>query len=417
MKRFLLVLAGLCLLVFVVLCFRWPPGTDPYYIAWHVENNLFPNIHFLFYFLMGLIPLPILFLMRFVPVVLMFVFCLVGGLISNKLLSYYMPFFHGRTLGSSTILGGVSEWLGVAPGFLTGFLFFGFPLFIYKGAFFEEDLLGLILGFLAVFFVIDFYFTGKSRGGLLWCVLFLLVGVFVWRGLVFFFPFFWLLGFKRREFFWFSLPLLAGVIFLVLNPSVFPFPAFHVSEGWPGVLTMVYAWGFGVAGFKAAKCFPGFLRLLVVWFGLIGLYLARFQLVSVLPLGVGVFFLLFDWSVGVGVVREWRGLVFDRVRSFLNMFFLVGLFVGFGVLAFMVVPSESQMSCLGEVVGVAGGEEIVNEWRFGHWLLFLGGRPVFSPLSNWDYIGNSSVGWVLCGCGRVDCPVVLNCSSFCLFRC
>jgi len=431
-----LVFLVLGVLVFSPLFFRLPPGTDPYFIAGYVRSGSVPSMYPpMFFWLMSFFPFSML-LMKITPIILSLCCALAAGLLAEKLINYYgVPLFNGFKQGSNP-KNGVSErlvsWFYSNPGWLTSFLCFGVPLFVYRGSFFEEDLLGLFFCLIGLMFLVE-YFEENDLDCLKALTGCFVLGLLAWRGALLFVLFAGLLGFRRKWLLGFLVIVVAGlassIVFFGVNPI--PVPVFHVWEGLPGVLSVAPSLTFALVGLRAVKVFDGFPRYLALFFGGLAFYVSRFQFLALFPLV----------ALSVLVSREWStekvvwGFELNPKLLFVEVFLVSGLIVG-PVFLMGVVPTQEQWNCLEQVVGVTGSEGIANEWRFGHWINFLGGSAEFSPLHNFDDIPGSNASWVLSGCNRTvevtarrdwltgvvtqsQNPVVaLNCSSvnLCLFH-
>jgi len=123
----LLLVVGLLFLVFA----RSPVGTDSYWIASVVRDGGLsglsrPPLFFVLGSLLFKLGLPLLFLMRFVPVVGLMACFFSLVLLARKVLVHYRGEFGGLGQGFWVKLG-VPDW------FFLGLMCFGFPVFLYRG--------------------------------------------------------------------------------------------------------------------------------------------------------------------------------------------------------------------------------------------------------------------------------------------
>jgi hypothetical protein len=134
----------------------------------------------------------------------------------------------------------------------------------------------------------------------------------------------------------------------------------------------------------------------------LGAWIAKFLLWSVFPLAVLL-------------VMFFRGVKPERRLFALEVFMVSGVLVAASS-AWTATPSVEEMDALRDVVAITGNELVANEWRYGHYLLWQGGRPEFTPLDNWDDIPHSNASWVVGNCSRWSSfRLVENYSLFCLF--
>lgn len=411
---FLFVFSVVFLVVFSPVFFReWPLGVDSYFVAGHVRDGVVPvGYPPLFFWLVGVLPWG-LWVMVAVPLVLSFLLCLEAGLIADLLWGREKKccgrgVFDGKTLGSRVKKGSVGEvvfgWLESHPARLTAFLCFVFPIFLYRGMVFEEDLLGLVLCFAGVFFLARYFYDGRSWD-FVGVVVFFLLGLLAWRGALLFWLFAGCLSWKRKWLVLWWVALALGALGLWLSGACLwcfiPVPNFTVLEGLPGLpWGVVSGWLFGLVSVFAVRR-GGFLAWLVGFFFLLGCYMSRFVFVGVVPLAVGLFF----------VLRDCRR---DRVLFLLSCCLTSGLLVGAGFLL-SVLPDGQVMDDVGGVVRECGGSCVSNEWRFGHWIDFLGGEAEFSPLGNVDDLEGGGCPFVLGNCS-LNFSLVRVFPSFCLFR-
>ena len=395
--KFLLVLFVFTTLCLSPLFFReWPPGTDPYWTAKNLENGIKPPGYPPgFFLLMGFLPWHPIY-MTIYPILMTFFLALEAGFLTQYFITNhgdgtYEPKPPDSTRKQGKVAKFIKPLLQKHPGWLASFLVFGFPVFIFRNGFFEEDLLGMVFALAGVYFVAKCFYEDKQEGSHLFlAAMFFFIAVSIWRGAVFFVLLSGLAGLlkqRKRELLLFLLvgTVLAGIYTMDMNGV--PVPNLKVSEALPGVIYLVPGLLFGLLGVYSLRFMDWFQRIYAGGFFLLACYMARFCFLSV-P------FLAF------GMVLFLRAARPDKAAFVVNVFMVSGVIVGLGWL-FIVVPSAELMEDLSVAIELSGGEAIANEWRFGHWINYLGGNAEFSPLYNADDIPGSNASWVLGDCSMV----------------
>ena len=237
---------------------------------------------------------------------------------------------------------------------LTTALLLGAPVLFLRAAIFEDDLLGLpvSLGLVYAFMRTDGWarwlviVTTVLLGFQVWRPLWLFAGLFVFWEIV-----------TRFRWAWLTLPMLGVVGYTGTSAAM-------VGENQPGLLyipVMLLGLALGITGIIKG----GFMAAWAVWFLFLGLLQAKWLWLAVFPLGIILH-------------RE----VYGKKNYQALMVLVIGLGVVMGSLYVVnAQPTLGQMTDLAEVVRIADGAEINNEWWTGHWLVWLGGNARYTNLS------------------------------------
>lgn len=275
---------------------------------------------------------------------------------------------------SSLIVAKIGELFDKKYGWLAGvFVFFsiawlGFHIQI------EDDLLGYPILFGSVYFFLKGMRDNDRFSKALAVALVLFVGAFVWKGALLYlaaFSFFWLP----------SLIILLFVLFYIGFGSIGAlFGNSLIQENMDFVKTFLFA-GAGSIGLGHGM-------------GLVGVYIYRYRNWLFVPFLVALLFNL-KWAIhlspflGVGIMLAIRD--FDlkiktgklRFESWVNNRFVV-IFIGMALISLTTqsigllfqTPYPGQIEAVSFAVEQANGKLIDNDWSYGYWIMYFGGKTI-----------------------------------------
>ena len=272
-----------------------------------------------------------------------------------KLLTYF--FFTINILLISLI----GEKINKEHGWLAGILINMSSFFLLANFQLEDDVLSYPLLLISLYLILNKGGWGKVAA----LILVLIAGLF-WRG-----SFFWLFGFALGDFLFFF-ALIIVFVFLLNNDfgtiigAVFPNNQVIENVPFFGIIQQYVL----LLGFWGAK---RFLTVQFIFWGVLTFFNMKFAPMLSIFLVLGFVLLIGEYNRDKKIFKnEWlRKHFFDLI--------IAGV-LGIGFANFIIIlnysPNENQINAIQDVIILADGQPILNDWSYGHYIAYYGGVPM-----------------------------------------